>query len=347
MSDLLLIAGGLVLLFIGGESLVRGSVGVAKRLGVSELVIGLTLVGFGTSMPELVTSLRAVQQDAVGLAIGNVAGSNIANVLLVLGVAALIKPIITNPAALARDTLVMIAATLVFAALVYFDAFTRLAGGVLVAALVTYILVSLIMDRGGKAAPGVMHAEEGALLQVEQGLLVSAVMAVLGMIGVVFGARFLVDGGSGLATAMGVSETVIGLTIVAIGTSLPELATSAISALRGKSDVALGNVLGSNVFNILGVLGVTALVEPFSVMVPEPAATSIFNANVDPQGSVALPILGWEDIGAVILSVFLLVLFAFTGRKLARWEGAVLLGAYTLYMGMIAGVVPTPLGVEA
>ncbi|MEO1787233.1 MAG: calcium/sodium antiporter, partial [Pseudomonadota bacterium] len=244
MSDLLLIAGGLVLLFIGGESLVRGSVGVAKRLGVSELVIGLTLVGFGTSMPELVTSLRAVQQDAVGLAIGNVAGSNIANVLLVLGVAALIKPIITNPAALARDTLVMIAATLVFAALVYFDAFTRLAGGVLVAALVTYILVSLIMDRGGKAAPGVMHAEEGALLQVEQGLLVSAVMAVLGMIGVVFGARFLVDGGSGLATAMGVSETVIGLTIVAIGTSLPELATSAISALRGKSDVALGNVLG-------------------------------------------------------------------------------------------------------
>ncbi|MEL6286274.1 MAG: calcium/sodium antiporter [Pseudomonadota bacterium] len=347
MSDLLLIAGGLVLLFIGGESLVRGSVGVAKRLGVSELVIGLTLVGFGTSMPELVTSLRAVQQDAVGLAIGNVAGSNIANVLLVLGVAALIKPIITNPAALARDTLVMIAATLVFAALVYFDAFTRLAGGVLVAALVTYILVSLIMDRGGKAAPGVMHAEEGALLQVEQGLLVSAVMAVLGMIGVVFGARFLVDGGSGLATAMGVSETVIGLTIVAIGTSLPELATSAISALRGKSDVALGNVLGSNVFNILGVLGVTALVEPFSVMVPEPAATSIFNANVDPQGSVALPILGWEDIGAVILSVFLLVLFAFTGRKLARWEGAVLLCAYTLYMGMIAGVVPTPLGVEA
>ncbi|MEL6386895.1 MAG: calcium/sodium antiporter [Pseudomonadota bacterium] len=347
MSDLLLIAGGLVLLFIGGESLVRGSVGVAKRLGVSELVIGLTLVGFGTSMPELVTSLRAVQQDAVGLAIGNVAGSNIANVLLVLGVAALIKPIITNPAALARDTLVMIAATLVFAALVYFDAFTRLAGGVLVAALVTYILVSLIMDRGGKAAPGVMHAEEGALLQVEQGLLVSAVMAVLGMIGVVFGARFLVDGGSGLATAMGVSETVIGLTIVAIGTSLPELATSAISALRGKSDVALGNVLGSNIFNILGVLGVTALVEPFSVMVPEPAATSIFNANVDPQGSVALPILGWEDIGAVILSVFLLVLFAFTGRKLARWEGAVLLCAYTLYMGMIAGVVPTPLGVEA
>jgi len=347
MSDLLLIAGGLVLLFISGESLVRGSVGVAKRLGVSELVIGLTLVGFGTSMPELVTSLRAVQQDAVGLAMGNVAGSNIANVLLVLGVAALIKPILTNPAALARDALVMIAATLVFAALVYFDAFTRLAGGVLVAALVTYVLVSLIMDRGGKAAPGVMHAEEGALLQVEQGLLVSAVMAVLGMIGVVFGARFLVDGGSGLATAMGVSETVIGLTIVAIGTSLPELATSAISALRGKSDVALGNVLGSNIFNILGVLGVTALVEPFSVMVPEPAATSIFTANVDPQGSVALPILGWEDIGAVILSVFLLVLFAFTGRKLARWEGAVLLGAYTLYMGMIAGVVPTPLGVEA
>ncbi|MEM7768019.1 MAG: calcium/sodium antiporter [Pseudomonadota bacterium] len=347
MNDFLLIAGGLILLFIGGETLVRGSVSVAKRLGVSELVIGLTLVGFGTSMPELVTSLRAVQQDAVGIAIGNVAGSNIANILLVLGVAALIRPIITQPAALMRDTLFMIGATILFAILVYTDQFTRVTGTIMVALLAFYIILSLLLDRGGQTPAGEMHADGGKLMGGELGLLTGLGMALAGVAAVVFGARLLVDGGAGLATRMGISEAVIGLTIVAIGTSLPELATSAISAMRGKSDVALGNILGSNIFNVLGILGVTALVKPFSVLVEQPAATSILSTNVDPQGSVALPILSWEDIGAVFLSVFLLVLFGLTGKKLARWEGAVLLGAYVLYLGMLAGAVPTPFGAAA
>jgi len=345
MNDLLLIAGGLFLLFVGGEALVRGSVEVARKLGLSELVIGLTLVGFGTSMPELVTSLRAIETGAVGIAVGNVAGSNIANVFLVLGVAALIRPILTHPAALARDTVVMVAATAVFALLVYTDQFTRLTGGLMVAALLAYVIVSIILDRGGQTAPGVMHTEEGELMSGELGLVTGLLLAIGGVVAVVFGARFLVDGGSGLATDLGISEAVIGLTVVAVGTSLPELATSAISALRGKSDVALGNIIGSNIFNLLGILGVSALVQPFSVLVERPAATSILGTNVDPQGGVALPILSWQDMGALFLSVFLLILFGLTGRKIARWEGAVLLGAYLLYMGLLAGVVPTPFAV--
>lgn len=347
MSDVLLILAGLFLLFVGGEALVRGSVAVAKRVGVSELVIGLTLVGFGTSMPELVTSLRAVQTDAVGIAIGNVAGSNIANVLLVLGVAALIRPIMTHPRALARDTIFMIAATIVFAVLVYADQFTRFTGGLLVAILAFYIVLSIVLDRGGASMPGEMHAEEGELMVVDLPLFTALGLAVGGMVAVVFGARFLVDGGANVASRLGVSEAVIGLTIVAIGTSLPELATSAISALRGKADVALGNIIGSNIFNVLGILGVTALVHPFSVLVEKPAATSILGSDVTAQGTVVLPILSWEDMGALLLSVFLLVLFGLTGKKLARWEGAVLLAAYILYMGMLAGLVPTPLGVQS
>ena len=343
----LMIAAGLLLLFVGGESLVRGSVAVAKRLGVSELVIGLTLVGFGTSMPELVTSLRAVQSDAVGIAIGNVAGSNIANVLLVLGVAALLRPIITNPAALARDFSVMVGATLIFAVLVWTDQFTRPVGIGLVALLVIYIIGSLILDRGGATPAGEMHADEGKLFGAEIGMLTGLGLALAGMVGVVFGARLLVDGGVELATALGVSETVIGLTVVAIGTSLPELATSIVSAFRGKSDVALGNVLGSNIFNVFGILGVTAMVSPFSVLVPQPAARPFLETQDTPQGMVELPIIGWEDMGALLLSVFLLMLFALSGKKLARWEGGILLGGYVLYMGMVAGFIPTPLGSAA
>ncbi|HBQ48718.1 MAG TPA: sodium:calcium antiporter, partial [Hyphomonas atlantica] len=258
----LMVLGGLILLFIGGEGLVRGSVSVARKLNISELVIGLTLVGFGTSVPELVTSLRAISEGAVGIAVGNVVGSNIANVLLVLGVAAVIHPIITNPRALMRDTSIMVIVTAVLCALIWFDLFSRLAGFVLVAALLAYIAFSLIADRtaGDKAAD--MHAEEGEIVEANYGIVLGILIAVAGLAGVVIGAKLLVDGGVVIARDFGISETVIGLSIVAVGTSLPELATSAIAAFRGKADVALGNIIGSNIFNILGILGVTALVHP-------------------------------------------------------------------------------------
>lgn len=343
----LLILGGLILLFAGGEGLVRGSVGVARKFGVSELVIGLTLVGFGTSVPELVTSLQAVNIGAAGLSVGNVAGSNIANVLLVLGVAAVIKPILTNPRALTRDFSVMVAATALFALLVYFDVFTRLAGLVLLACLIAYVGMSFVLDKGDDITAA-MHAEEGELIETPDPLWLSGVLAIGGLVGVILGARFLVTGGVDVARTFGVSETVIGLSIVAIGTSLPELATTAMSALRGKSDVALGTVLGSNIFNALGIIGMTALVHPFSLVSGGRAsgdgdAGGFDYAEALQSGGGAIGAEGgltWTDMSALLLSVFFIILFALTGRRIARWEGAVMIFAYALYMALIFNLVP-------
>ena len=343
----LMIIGGLVLLFVAGEALVRGSVGIARKFGISELVIGLTLVGFGTSVPELVTSLQAVNADAVGMSVGNVTGSNIANILLVLGVAALIRPILTKPSALARDFSVLVAVTLIFVALVYYDLFSRGIGIGLVALLVIYIVASLIMDRGDNDA-STMHAEEADMVDANDALPIAALLAAGGIAGVIFGAKLLVTGGIDVAASFGVSETLIGLTIVALGTSLPELATAAVSALRGKSDVALGTVIGSNIFNILGIIGVTAIVHPFSLFEGGPGvATEGYSAGdamtvTAGEALASGQTLTWTDISTLALTGFLVVLFAFTGKRIARWEGGIMLAGYFLYMGFLFGLVPTP-----
>lgn len=330
----LMIVAGLFLLAIGGEALVRGSVSVARKLNISELVIGLTLVGFGTSTPELVTSLQAVSQGAVGISVGNVVGSNIANVLLVLGIAVILSPIVVHPNAILRDGLVMVVATSMLCALLWFDQFSRVSGFVLLALLIGYLVFSLVMDQRRQDAAAVMHKEEGEVVEAQYGLVLGIVLAVAGLIGVVAGARLLVDGSVTLARSVGISETVIGLTIVAVGTSLPELATSVVAAVRKKADVALGNIIGSNIFNILGILGVTALVQPFSVR-GDPAAAAM-------AGGEPVSMMTSVDIGALVLSVALLILFALTGRKLARWEGAVLLLGYVLYMGLTFDLIPVP-----
>lgn len=332
---IVLILAGLVLLFAGGEILVRGSVGVARRLGMSELLIGLTLVGFGTSMPEMVTSVQALADGAVGISIGNVIGSNIANVLLVIGAACLLCPILTNPRALARDGLVMVAATVLFAVVIWFDGFTRLTGLIFVGLLVAYLAFSVVMDRRKTSAPAAhMHAEEGEVIETHGPLWISLALAIGGIAGVVLGARFLVAGGSDLARAFGISETVIGLSIVAVGTSLPELVTSVMSALKGKADVALGNVIGSNIFNILGIMGISAAIFPFSLMVPSaPETGKPLDVSAMEYGEIT-SLVTMQDMGALALSVFLLILFAYTGRKLARWEGLVLLLAYGVYMAL-------------
>ncbi|WP_375210590.1 calcium/sodium antiporter, partial [Hyphomonas jannaschiana] len=249
--DYLLVLAGLVLLIFGGEGLVRGSVAVARKLNISELVIGLTLVGCGTSMPELVTSLRAIDTGAVGISIGNVMGSNVANILLVLGAAALVKPILTNPGALKRDAAVVIGATAALCWLIWLDAFTRLSGFLLVTALVLYIILSLVADMRGNTPEAEMHAGEGEMVEAPYGIVKGLLIALAGLAGIVFGARFMVDGAVGIARDIGVSEAVIGMSIVAVGTSLPELATSLVAARSGKADVALGNIIGSNIFNIL------------------------------------------------------------------------------------------------
>jgi len=328
----LFVLGGLLLLFFGGEALVRGSVSVARKLNISELVIGLTLVGFGTSVPELVTSLQAVDRGAVGIAVGNVVGSNIANIFLVLALAAIITPIIVHPSALARDGTIMIAATALLCALLWFDQFGRIAGIALVGLLIAYLAFSLIADQRRPSAPAELHAAEAESVDVHYGLVTGLLIAVAGLVGVVIGANLLVTGAVSFARSFGISETVIGLTIVAIGTSLPELATAIVAAYRKRADVALGNIIGSNIFNILGIVGITALVSPFSVRGDITADAMAGNAPVSIISSV--------DVGALVLSAGLLMLFAMTGRKLARWEGGVLLLGYIIYMGLTFNLFP-------
>lgn len=335
--DYLLVLGGLVLLIFGGEGLVRGSVSVARKLNISELVIGLTLVGCGTSMPELVTSLHAIDAGAVGISIGNVIGSNIANILLVLGVAALIRPILTNPGALKRDLAVVIGATAALCGLIWLDAFTRLTGFLLLEALILYIALSLIADQRGDTPEAELHAGEGEIVTSEFGMVTGLLIALAGMAGIIFGANLLVQGAVGIARGLGVSEAVIGMSIVAFGTSLPELATSVVASTKGKSDVALGNILGSNIFNILGILGVTALVHPFSVFQDHAGDLSGEAMQLGAQSIVTT-----TDIGALVLSLFFLILFGITGKRIARWEGALLLGGYLLYMGLLFHIIPVP-----
>lgn len=328
----LFVLGGLVLLFIGGEALVRGSVSVARKLNISELVIGLTLVGFGTSVPELVTSIQAVGNGSVGIAVGNVVGSNVANIFLVLAAAAIITPIMVQPSALARDGTIMIAVTLLLCGLLWFDQFGRIAGIILVALLVSYLAFSLIADQRRQDATAEMHRAEGEMVEAGYGLTMGLLISAAGLVAVVFGANLLVTGASTLARSFGISETVIGLSIVAVGTSLPELATSVVAAFRKRADVALGNIIGSNIFNILGIVGVTALIQPFSIRGDDGAAAM--------AGSQPVSIISSMDVGALVLSAGLLMLFAMTGRQIARWEGCVLLLGYLLYMGMTFGLIP-------
>jgi len=202
------------------------------------------------------------------------------------------------------------------------------------------LVLSVLLDRRKGSAASEVHSGEAEVVETNEPLLISLLLALSGIAGVIFGARFLVQGGSDLARMFGISETVIGLSIVAIGTSLPELVTSVVSALKGKADVALGNVIGSNIFNILGIMGVSAAVFPFSLMArPEPAAGTPVDVGAMEYGEMT-SLVTMQDMGALALSVFLLVLFAYTGRKLARWEGAVLLLAYTVYMSLSFGILP-------
>ena len=309
---------GLVGLIVGGEFLVRGSVALARRIGVSDLFIGAVLVGFGTSSPELVASLNAVSSGSSGIAIGNVLGSNVANILLVLGVAAMIYPIASNPKALMRDGVFMVGASIALVAFIYFDLFAyRAAGFALFLALIGVIIYSFISDRkdGGHSDAAELHRDEAEIMDPHMPLMLALPMALGGLVGIVFGADFLIKGSVDLARTIGLSEAVIGITIIAIGTSLPELVTCTMAALQKKPDVALGNVIGSNTFNVLGILGITSGIMPFNV----------------PMDQINMS----RDLGAIGVSVLLLVVFAFSGRRLARWEGAFLLFCYFAYMFLL------------
>lgn len=307
----LMVAGGLIVLLVGGDILVRGAVALAQRLGVTPLVIGLTVVGFGTSAPELVVSVNAALDKAPEIAIGNVVGSNICNVLLVLGLPALIYPIACNAGGLRRDNSLMLLISAGFVLLCQTGVINRIDGMFMLALLFAFLIWSYRNAMRGDDGADAIAEEIQDLAGKTRSLSMSVVLVLVGLVGLVVGAKLLVDGAVAIARAAGMSEAVIGLTLVAVGTSLPELATSLVAALRRQGDVAIGNVVGSNIFNMLGVGGLVALVIPLPVA----------------------PQLVAFDAWVMLAATLMLLPFLFGKIKLTRaWAGVFFL-LYIAYIG--------------
>ena len=310
MLDFLFLVVGIALLTVGGEALIRGSLAAAKRLGVSPLLSGLVIVGFGTSAPELVVSVNAAIDGRPDIAIGNVVGSNIGNILLILGICALITPLTVKPLALRRDAVTVVAASVLFLVLVGGNALGRPDAAIFLVALVAYLVWAYWSERLHAAPSGELHkAEAEELSTVPKSVLWTVIAVVFGLLLLIAGSQVLLIGAIGIAAHFGVPEAVIGLTLVAVGTSLPELSISVIAAIRRHADVAVGNILGSNIFNLLGILGVSALLQPLPV---------------HPR---VLQFDQWVMLGTSLL----LLLFLYTGRRLSRSEGGVLLIGYGIY----------------
>lgn len=311
ISDFLFLFLGIALLTVGGEALIRGSLVAARRLGVSPLLSGLVIVGFGTSAPELVVSVNAAIEGRPDIAIGNVVGSNIGNILLVLGVCALITPLAVKPLALRRDAVTVVAASLLFLVLVGGSALERVDAVIFLGALAAYLGWAYWSERYHAAPSGELHqAEAEELCTVPKSVLWTVIAVVLGLLLLITGSQVLLTGAIGIAAYFGVPEAVIGLTLVAVGTSLPELSISVIAAIRRHADVAVGNILGSNIFNLLGILGVSALLQPL------PVHPRILHFDQ------------WVMLGTSLL----LLLFLYTGHRLNRAEGGVLLVGYGIYV---------------
>lgn len=291
VADLALVLGGLFLLLVGGESLVRGAVALARRLGVSELLIGLTLVGAMTSAPELMVSVSAALEGVPDMALGNVVGSNVANLLLIVAAGALVRPLDVSRPMLLHDGVVNFVAAALLAGLAVHGEIGRWPGLALFACLLWYLWRAYRLERPRHRAS--IHEKEARDLEKPRLVPLAALVASIGgVVGLVVGAAILVKGGTGLARVFGVSEAVIGLSLVAVGTSLPELATSVIAAWRGHTQVAVGNVFGSCIFNALGIVGLAALVAPLPVA-PELATRDVW---VMVAVSALVPLLmGWRS----------------------------------------------------
>lgn len=316
MLVLVSILGGLVLLVAGGELLVRGAVRLANLFHVSPLLIGLVLVGFATSTPELVTSLIAAFENSPGIAVGNVVGSNIANILLILGMTASISVIPIDRLAFRRDGLALALATLAMLAVVLSGEMGRLAGAGFLLALAGYIGLVYRQEKGqGRpvSVPDVGADPIPAGKPFWQVFAFDFLIFAGGLGLTLLGAQYLVRGSITFASHLGISDTVIGLTVVAVGTSMPELIASVMAAIRGQAAMSFGNIIGSNIYNILGIVGGTALLHPLMVP-PEIAAL---------------------DIWVMLAAMASLFVFTITGWTIHRWEGIVMLGLYASYTGWL------------
>lgn len=325
---LLLLLGGFILLVGGGEALVRGAASLGRTVGLSSLIIGLTVVSFATSAPELAVSTGAALSGSPGLAVGNVVGSNIANILFVMGLTAIFGALFVKVQLIKADIPIMIGLSVLALLMALDGGYSFLDGVVLLGLLLVYLLLTLVMARrqtrrDAREESSQVDADRafgGGSVWTTKGLRTSKLRAVLvdvllvlgGVVLLVIGAQMLVTASSTIATVLGVSDLIIGLTIVAIGTSLPELATSIIAALRGERDMAVGNLVGSNIFNIGAVLGITAIIAPEGVEVASAAVNF--------------------DLPVMIATALVLLPLAFTAQSIGRWEGLVLVGLYSAYV---------------
>lgn len=325
-----LLLAGLGLLIVGAEMLVRGASRLATSIGISPLVVGLTVVAFGTSSPELAVSVKAVYAGQASIALGNVVGSNIFNVLFILGITALIVPLTVSRQLIRLDVPLLIGLSGLVLVLGLDGSFGRVDGLLLFGMLVAYTVFLLWYGRRAHSSTemsagmsdvmsnemsGEMPAVLPASAKKEAAWWWNVVLIALGLVMLVFGSRWLVDGAVTIAALLGVSDLVIGLTIIAAGTSLPEVVTSVIASMRGERDIAVGNVVGSNLFNLMGVLGVAAALAPDGI-------------------DIAAAVIHF-DLPVMIAVAFACLPVFFTGGQISRWEGAVLLGyyaAYTLYV---------------
>ena len=311
--------GGFVVLLAAAEIFIRGAVSLAKILNIPPLVIGMTVVAIGTSAPELMVTLDASLSGSPGLAVGNLIGSNIANVLLILGVSCLLSPMKGPESANVRDSFVLMSGSALFAFFCFQGQLSLMSGGILFAAFLGFLVSTYRKESTDEEATAehIQEVEDMPSIAAPMGVVVFTIL--VGLVGIIWGADFLVEGGVAIARVFGVSEEIIGLTVIAFGTSLPELAASLVAAFRGHSDIAVGNVVGSNLFNILGIAGVVSMVSPL----PVSGATLSFDIWVM-LGATALvlPILGGRWHPRRASGAFFLILYI----------------AYISYNGYLAGL---------
>lgn len=304
-AQALLLVLGIIVVLRAADWLTNGSVGLARRMGVPQIVIGLTIVAIGTSMPEFFVSLMSAVNGTPDLAVGNIVGSNIFNALLIVGVAAMVTPITILPSTVKKDIPVAVFASVLLMGMTLDGRISRIDAAILFAFFLVFIWLTL---RGAKTGESTEDAQTGKQLTVGKSIW----FMLCGLIGLVAGSQVFVSNASALAHTIGISDAVIGLTIVAGGTSLPELATSVVAAKKGNSGIAIGNVLGSNVFNILMILGITGLVLPMTI-------TGITMV----------------DLAMMVVSMVLLWLFSFTKYRIQRWEGVVLTVVFVGYLSWL------------
>ncbi len=310
MITILEILGGFVLLLFGAEFLVRGAVALARRFNISPMVIGMTIVAYGTTAPELVVSVEAALKGAPGISVGNVVGSNIANILLILGAAALVHPIHCTPRLIYRDSSVMLGAAFLFVGLALTGSIDRTQGIAMIAAIVCYSLYTYWAERRRGHNTDIHEKEAEEFSEGPQSLWLALLAVIGGIVSVVMGAHILISGAVTAARFFGVGEEVIGLTLVAVGTSLPEMATAVVAAWRRHTDIAIGNVIGANIYNVLAIMGVVSIITPLEI----PAQIVRF------------------DIWFMLAVTLALLVAAVVLKGVSRAVGGVFLGAYAVYV---------------